>query len=215
MYAAFLIYLLRLKYISALLWSYVVRRPSVRRLSLLTFHFFDFSSETTEGNSTKLDRKQDLKQDGRPGLYLAETVSTSLKLLNGIQRNLIGSKISMSSTKFVFFRADRKNKMAAPASHWLRLFDFHESWQEIKSQHPLPSLRFFFWLISKQKWPSVKKVAHCTQVHVMWPFGPLVFFFSNNLMSIGHFNQHNNMSFNVQMVHYLRYVILHILKQYF
>ena len=44
------------------------------------------------------------KQDGRPGLWLAETFSTSsLKLLNGIQRNLTRSKISTSSTKFVFF----------------------------------------------------------------------------------------------------------------
>ena len=207
--------------------SSVVRRPS------LTFLIFDFSSETTERNSTKLDRKQDLnviyqvcvfgadrknkmaalasdwlrhfrlllwncwtefnetwqearsqrpilslclwgrseKQDGRPGLWLAETFSTSpLKPLNGIQRNLTGSKISTSSTKFVFlgpigktrwppwpligwdifdfssetaeqnstkldrkqdfnilyqvcvFRADRKNKMAALASDWLRHF---------------------------------------------------------------------------------------------
>ena len=45
------------------------------------------------------------KQDGRPGLWLAETFSPSpLKPLNGIQRNLTGSKISMSFTKFVFFR---------------------------------------------------------------------------------------------------------------
>ena len=45
------------------------------------------------------------KQDGRPCLWLAETFSTSpLKLLNGIQRNLTGTKISTSSTKFVFFR---------------------------------------------------------------------------------------------------------------
>ena len=44
------------------------------------------------------------KQDGRPGLWLAEKFSTSpLKPLNGIQQNLTGSKISMSSTKFVFF----------------------------------------------------------------------------------------------------------------
>ena len=44
------------------------------------------------------------KQDGRPGLWLAETFSTSpLKPLNGIQRNLTGSKILMSSSKFVFF----------------------------------------------------------------------------------------------------------------
>ena len=64
------------------------------------FHIFDFSSETAERNSTKLDRKQDLnalyqvcvfrvdqkKQDGRPGLWLAETFSTSsLKPLNEIQ----------------------------------------------------------------------------------------------------------------------------------
>ena len=44
------------------------------------------------------------KQDGRPGLWLSETFSTSsLKPLNRIQRNLTGSKISTPSTKFVFF----------------------------------------------------------------------------------------------------------------
>ena len=140
------------------------------------------------------------KQDGRPGLWLAETFSTSsLKPLNGIQRNLTGSKRLTSSTKFVFFgliwktrwppwpliswdifefssetaernskkldrkqdlkvlyqvcvfRADRKNKMAAPASDWLRHFRLllwnrwtvlDETWQEARSQHPLPSLCF-------------------------------------------------------------------------
>ena len=155
---------------------------------LIGWDIFDFSSETVEGNSTKLDRKQDLnvlyqvcvfradrkKQDGRPGLWLAETFSTSsLKPLNDIPRILTGSKISTSSTKFVFFgpigktrwppwpligwdifdfssetaernstkldrkqdlnvlyqvcvfRADRKNKMAALASHWPRHFRFN------------------------------------------------------------------------------------------
>ena len=140
------------------------------------------------------------KHDGRPGLWLAETFSTSsLKLLNGIQQNLTGSKISTPSTKFVFlglsgktrwppwpligwdildfssetvernstkldrkqdlnalyqvcvFRADRKNKMAALASDWLRHFqlllwnrwtEFNETWQEARSQRPLPSLCF-------------------------------------------------------------------------
>ena len=140
------------------------------------------------------------KQDGRPGLWLAETFSTSpLKPMNGIQRNLTGSKISTSSTKFVFFgpigktkwppwpligwdifdfssdtaernstkldrkqdlnalyqvcvfRADRKNKMASLASDWLRHFrlllwnrwiEFNETWQEARSQRPLPSLCF-------------------------------------------------------------------------
>ena len=37
----------------------IIVRASVVRLSL-TFHIFDFSSETTERNSTLLDRKQDL-----------------------------------------------------------------------------------------------------------------------------------------------------------
>ena len=49
------------------------------------------------------------------------------------------------------FRADRKNKMAAPASDWLRHFrlllwnqwrEFNETWQEARSQRPLPSLCF-------------------------------------------------------------------------
>ena len=49
------------------------------------------------------------KQDGRPGLWLAETFWTlPLIPLNGIQRNLTGSKISMSSTKFVFFGGSEK-----------------------------------------------------------------------------------------------------------
>ena len=176
------------------------------------------------------------KQDGRPGLWLAETCSTSsLKPLNGIQRNLTGSKISTSSTKFMFFRpigktrwppwpligwdifdffsetaeqnstkfdrkqelnvlyqifvfrADRKNMMAALASDWLRRFrlllwnrwtKFKETWQEARSQRFQPRLCFSSRWINKNCRPgrsSVKKVAHCTQVHDMWPFGPLVF----------------------------------------
>ena len=173
------------------------------------------------------------KQDDRPGLWLAETFSTSaLKLLNGIQRNLTGRKISMSSTKIVFFgrigktrwppwpligwdifdfsktaernltkldrmqdlnvlyqdcvfRADRKNKMATLASDWLRHFqlllwncwtEFNETWQEERSQRPLPSLCFSGRSEKQNGLPgqSIKKVAHCTQVHDMWPFGPLV-----------------------------------------
>ena len=144
------------------------------------------------------------KLDGRPSLWLAETFSTSpLKPLNGIQRNLTGSKISKPSTKFVFFgpigksrwppwpligrdifdfsseiaeanstkfdrkqdlealyqvcvfRADRKNKMAAQASDWLRHFrllcrnrwmEFNKSWQKAWSQvnkncHPGQSIK--------------------------------------------------------------------------
>ena len=51
------------------------------------------------------------KQDGCPGLWLAEIFSTSpLKPLNGIQRNLTGSKILTSSNKFVFFGPVRKTR---------------------------------------------------------------------------------------------------------
>ena len=264
---------------------------------LIGWDIFDFSSETAEWNSTKLDRKQDLnvlyqicvfranqknkmaalasdwlrhfglllwnrstefnetwqearskcplpslcfsgrseKQDGRPGLWLAETFSTSpLKPLKGIQQNLTGSKISTSSTKFVFFgpigktrwlpwpligwdifnfssetaernsmkldskqdlkvlyqicvfQADRKNKMAALASDWLRHFqlllwnrwtEFNKTWQEARSQCPLPSLCFAGGSVNINVCfgQFLKKVANCTQVHDMWPFGPLVY----------------------------------------
>ena len=84
----------------------------------LSFHIFNFFSETAELNSTKLNMKQDLnilyqvcvfsgrseKQDSCRNLWLADTFWTSpLKPLNWIQRNLRGSKISTSSTSFVFF----------------------------------------------------------------------------------------------------------------
>ena len=42
-------------------------------------------------------------QDVRPCIWLAETLSTSLKPLKWMKRNLTGSKISTSSTNFVFF----------------------------------------------------------------------------------------------------------------
>ena len=91
---------------------------------LIGWDIFVFSSETNEGNSKKLDRKQDLN-----ALY-----------------------------QVCVFRADPKNKMAALASDWLRYFrlllwnrwmEFHETWQEARSQRPLPSL--CFWADRKNK----------------------------------------------------------------
>ena len=83
------------------------------------------------------------KQDGRPGLWLAETFSTSpLKLLNRIQQNLIGGKISKPSTKFVFLGPIGKTRWLPPSSDWLRHFgllwrnrwmEFNETWQESRS----------------------------------------------------------------------------------
>ena len=203
-----------------------VVRPSVRLSSVLNFSHFrlllwnrwtEFNETWQEARSQRplpslcfLGRSE--KQDGRPGLWLADTFSTSpLKLLNGIQRNLTGSKISTSSTKIVFlgpirkirwlswpligwdifdfssetaernstkldrkhdlnvlyqvcvFWADRKNKMAALASDWLRHFrillwnrwtEFNETWQEARSQHPLPSLCFSGWWVYKNFCPG-------------------------------------------------------------
>ena len=84
---------------------------------LIGWDIFNFCSGTTKWNSTKLDRKQDLN-----ALY-----------------------------QVYVFRADQKNKMAAVASDWLRHFrlllwhrwtEFNETWQEPRSQRPLPSLCF-------------------------------------------------------------------------
>ena len=90
------------------------------------------------------------KQDGRPGLWLAETFSTSpMKPLNRIQWNLIGSKISTPSTKFVFFGPIGKTKWPPwPLIGW-DIFDFSSEtvkgiWRNLigRSQCPLPSLCF-------------------------------------------------------------------------
>ena len=198
-------------------WAIVIahRPSSVRPLSvrrklshfrlLLWNHRTEFNETWQEARSQRplpslCFSGRSKKQDGRPGLWLAETFSTSpLKPLNGIQWNLTGSKISTPSTKFVFFgpiektrwppwpligwdifdfssetaeqnltkldrkqdlnalyqvcvfQADRKNKMAALASDWLRHFrlllwncwtEFNKTWQEARSQRPLISLCF-------------------------------------------------------------------------
>ena len=76
--------------------------------------------------------------------------------------------------------------MAALASDWLihfrvlwnRWTKLNETWQEARSQCPLPSLCFFGPIEKQDGRPGqfFKQVAHCTHVHDMWPFGPLVIF---------------------------------------
>ena len=185
-----------------------------QHLPLIGWDIFNFSSETAEQNSKKLDSKQNLKvlyqvcvfradwknkmaalpsdwlthfplllwncwmefnktwqearyqiplqslcfscqsekQDGHPGLWPVETFSTSHpKPLNRIQQNLTGSKISTSSTKFVFFRLIGKTRWTpCPLIGW-DIFNFFsetaernsaKTWQEARSQRPLPSLCF-------------------------------------------------------------------------
>ena len=137
---------------------------------LIGWYIFEFSSKL---NSTKLDRKEDFN------------------VLHQV---------------CVFGADPKKNKMAVLASDWLRYFrlllwtEFNETWQEARSERPLPSLCFSglsekqdgrrgLWMADtfSSETPemnstkvdgkqdlnpgqSIKKVAHCTQVHVMWPF---------------------------------------------
>ena len=116
---------------------------------LIGWDIFHFSSEIAELNSRKLDLKQDLnvlyqvcvflgrseKQDGCPDLWLAKTFLTSpLKPLNRIQRNLTGSKISTSSTKFVFFGLIRKTRWPPwPLICW-DIFNFSSETAELNSK---------------------------------------------------------------------------------
>ena len=186
---------------------------------LIGWDIFDFSSETDEQNSTKLDRKQDLKalyqvcvfrgdwenkmtalvsgwlrhfrfllwnrwtqfnetwqearsqcplpslcfswrsekQDGRPGLWLAETFSTSpLKPLNGIQQNFTGSKISMSSTKFVVL--GRSGKQDGRTGLWLA------------ETFSTSSLKPLNWIQRNLTWSKISKSSHY-QVCVFGPIG--------------------------------------------
>ena len=103
------------------------------------------------------------KQDGGPGLWLAETFSTSsLKLLNGIQRKLDRKQDLNILYQVCVFRADRENKMAALASDWLRHFRLllWNHWTEFKenltgNKISTSSTKFvFFRPIGKIRWPS-------------------------------------------------------------
>ena len=125
-----------------------VVRPSSVRLSVVNFSHFRLLLwiHWTEFNETWQNARtqhplpslcfsgRSEKQDGRPGLWLAETFSTSpLKPLNGIQRNLIGSNISMSSTKFVFFGPIGKTRWPPwPLIGW-DIFDFSSETAERNS----------------------------------------------------------------------------------
>ena len=91
-----------------------------------------------------------VKQDDRPGLWLAETFSTSETARQNSTK--LDRKQNLNVLYQVCaFRADWKNEMAALASDWLRHFrlllwndwtEFNETWQEARSQRPLPSLSF-------------------------------------------------------------------------
>ena len=73
------------------------------------------------------------------------------------------------------------NQDGRPAPDWLKHFgfflrdrwtEFYETWPEARTPRRLPSLWFFFQFISICSIPDWG-----TQVHDMWPFGPLVCLF--------------------------------------
>ena len=98
------------------------------------------------------------KQDGYHCLWLAETFSISpLKPLNGIQWNLTGSKISTSSTKFLFFRAYWKTRwLPWPLIGWhIFYFSPERNSTQLDRKQDLKVLYqvFFFGPIGKVRWP--------------------------------------------------------------
>ena len=136
-----------------------VPRPLIGR------DIFDFSVETAEGNSTNLDRKQDLNALYQVCVFRADRKNkmAAWPLISWDIFDFFSETAEWNSTKLdrnqdlnllyqvCVFRADRKNKMAALASAWLRHFqlllwngwtEFNETWQEAWSQRPLPSLCF-------------------------------------------------------------------------
>ena len=121
------------------------------------------------------------KQDGLTDLWLvARFLTSSLKPLNITQRNLTGSNILTSSTRFVFFEQIEKDKTTALVSEllrnfrlllWNRWIELIETWPEARSQRPLPSFCFRAdWKTKRYPAKSAKKVAHCTQVTICSPW---------------------------------------------
>ena len=147
-----------------------VVRPSVVNLShfrlLLWNHWTEFYETWQEVRTQHLlpslcfsGRSE--KQDGRPGLWLAEIFLTSpLKMLNGIQQNLTGNKISTSSTMFVFFSSWSEKQddchglwLAETFSTPLKLLNGNQ--QNLTGRKiSTSSTKFvFFGPIGKTRWP--------------------------------------------------------------
>ena len=180
-----------------------IGKTTWRPWPLISWDIFDFSSETAERTSTKLDRKQDHNILYQVCVFRADRKNKMAPLafdwLRHFRLLLWSCWTEFNETdrkqdlnilyQVCVFRADGKNKMATLAFDWLRHFrlllwnrwtEFNETWQEASSQRPLPSLCFSGRSVNKNVRIGrfLKEVAHCTQVHDMWPFGPLVYFSS-------------------------------------
>ena len=130
-----------------------------------SYYIFDFSSETAKLNSTKLDRKQDLNvlyqvcvfgPHGKTRWPPWHLIGWDIFDFSSVTAERNSTKLDRKKDLNVLYQvcvfwADRKNKMAAMASDWLRHFrlllwncwtDFNKTLQEERSQRPLPSLCF-------------------------------------------------------------------------
>ena len=109
--------------------------------SSLTFHIFDFSSETAERNSTKLDSKQDLNILYQVCAFLSNPKNKmasdwlrhfQLLLLNHLTKfkeTLLEARSQRSLPCLWVFLSDRKrNKIAAPGL-WLAATDLNVLYQ--------------------------------------------------------------------------------------
>ena len=134
---------------------------------LIGWDIFDFSSETAERKFNETWQKATSKrslpslcfsgrseiQDGRPSLWLAETFFDFSSETAERNSTKLNRKQDLNVLYQVcVFRADRINKMVAPASDWLRHFqlllwnrwtEFNETWQEATSQCPATKFMFF------------------------------------------------------------------------
>ena len=88
--------------------------------SVVNFHINYFSSETAEQNSTKLDRKQDLKVLYQVCVFRAD------------RKNKIATPSSDWLSHFLLLL-------------WNRWTEFNKTWREVRSRGPLPNGRPGLW----------------------------------------------------------------------
>ena len=128
----------------------------------------------------KLDRKQDLNVPYKVCVFRADQKNKNGRWTE-FNENFQEAR-SQRPLPSCCFWAERKNKMAALTSDWLRHFrlllwnhwtEFIEIWQEARSQRQLPSF-VFFGLMRKNKmdnWNIVK----CDMIgKTKWPPWPLI-----------------------------------------
>ena len=161
----------------------------LRHVRLLLWNcWIEFNETWQEARSQRTPQvcvfRADRKNKMAALAWLAETFSTSpLKPLNGIKRNLTGSKISTSSTKFVFFGPIGKTRRPPLSLIGGVICNFSSQTAERNSTKlgRKQDLNILYQvcvfpgrLVYKIGRPgqSIKKVAHCTHVLVMWPLGP-------------------------------------------